>query len=324
MRGTVPDLGSYPEVHCKTLLSSRLYQIPILGSHIRNYNKEMERQIYKEFIFSDADFFIYQRTPRSDASVIGYPSGSLIYDCMDNFTGFSGADPQTDEWEAELCDRADYIWVVSRQLQEKLSRWHSKVRYVPNGVNYEHFSRTRLLAETSIKPKQKQILIYVGTIHDWFDVQLVHEVATKLVDWDIVLVGPSSLPADQMRYLNNKNIIMMGSRDYSKLPELLSTANVAMIPFVLNELNKSTSPIKLFEYLAAGLPVVSTSMPEVLPFIEKGVVSCADSPSEFAAAVLDLAKSNNADRCQEIAKQCSWKNRFLPLLEEIGCSVSPK
>lgn len=102
-----------------------------------------------------------------------------------------------------------------------------------------------------------------------------------------------------------------------ELPSLLAAADIAMIPFVINDLIRGTSPIKLYEYLAAGVPVVATPMPEVLPYVETGAVACAEGPTEFARVVKDLAATANPDRCQEIARKSSWDERFLGVLSTL-------
>jgi glycosyltransferase involved in cell wall biosynthesis len=148
-------------------------------------------------------------------------------------------------------------------------------------------------------------------LFDWFDADLVGKVADKLRDWQIDLIGPHQLSAAQSKALNRSNIRLLGRKDYLELPSLLAAADVAMIPFVINDLIRGTSPIKLYEYLAAGVPVVATPMPEVLPYTETGVVACAEGPTEFARAVKDLAATANPERCQEIARESSWDARFM-------------
>jgi glycosyltransferase involved in cell wall biosynthesis len=90
----------------------------------------------------------------------------------------------------------------------------------------------------------------------------------------------------------------------------MATLDVAMIPFKLTKLIEATSPVKLYEYLAAGLPVVATPMPEVVPFAEGGVVMCRETVKGFAEAVLELRSNGRPMRCQEIAKDHSWGARF--------------
>jgi glycosyltransferase involved in cell wall biosynthesis len=279
----------------------------------------------KRFTQSGAEVFVYERRPQAWNSEIKTTSQYFVYDCMDDWEGFTGSDARTSGWEAELCERADQIWVVSRHLERKLAHWAEKVRYVPNGVDFQHFALARDIREASGGSGSRPKAIYIGTLCDWFDSRLVSEVAKRLRDWQIELIGPQHLSAQQRRWLDQPNIHLLGRCDYQDLPSLLAQADVALIPFVINDLIRGTSPIKLYEYLAAGIPVVATPMPEVLPYIKQGVVACADSPNEFARFIEESAHSANPDRCQEVGRASSWDARFCLLLQgleaELGAPV---
>jgi glycosyltransferase involved in cell wall biosynthesis len=133
-----------------------------------------------------------------------------------------------------------------------------------------------------------------------------------------LLIGPTSLlRPEQREKLSLANIRLLGSQPYQALPELLAQVDVAMIPFMIDDLIKATSPIKLYEYLAAGLPVISTPMPEVLPFVEPGVVTCAESAAEFAQAAEELRSTAATLRRQEVARQHTWVQRFQTALTNL-------
>lgn len=312
VRCTAPNLDFDPSLHTRLMLPSRLYQLPLAGNFFKRMNDSIDQAVFSEFIASKADIFIHYRPPQHYSSVGIELSGPLVYDCIDDWEGFTGADPRIVRWEHTLCERADQIWVVSRHLEEKHASWSDKVRYVPNGVDYPHFANSRIIREAQDKLKTyRPRLIYIGALFDWFNAHLVGEVADQLRDWQIDLIGPYRLSAVQRKALNRPNIRLLGGKDYLELPALLADADVAMIPFVINDLIRGTNPIKLYEYLAAGVPVVATPMPEVLPYVETDVVACAEGPTEFARAVKDLAATANADRCQEIARESSWDARFM-------------
>ncbi|MBP7936786.1 MAG: glycosyltransferase [Phycisphaerae bacterium] len=237
---------------------------------------------------------------------------------MDEWSGFDDADPEIQDKEAALCSLADIIWCVSAPLVEKLKpRFPNKVRYVPNGVNYEFFSRSIALRNRS--PSQGlPVLCYIGALDSWFDSSLVRGVAQQLPEWRIVLVGPPRLSATQLSELALPNITLAGSLDYGQLPLLLSAVDVCMIPFILNDLIRATSPIKLYEYLGAGLPVVSTPLPEVLVHQEAGVVQCESDPRRFAHAVRELQQTNARERRQAVARTRDWQVLFKAALREAG------
>lgn len=327
MRETAPALSYRPTLHYRTLPPSRLFAWPLAASLARRYRRRVEEAVFSDFVSSRADLFIYYHRPLERAARIGALPGPLVYDCMDDWEafGYVGAGAVR-EWEQRLCDRADRIWVVSRHLQEKLADWKDKVHYVPNGVDYPHFARARSLREecdtAQAAAARAPRLIYIGTLEHWFDARLVGEVARLLPDWQVQIVGPSKLDERQQAWLDRGNICLLGRKDYHELPSLLAAASVAMIPFVLSDLIRGTSPIKLYEYLAAGVPVVSTPMPEVLPHVEPGAVVCADDPTEFARLVKECVASGDPDRCQAIARECSWDARFSPVLHDIQKGIS--
>jgi glycosyltransferase involved in cell wall biosynthesis len=313
-------------VHARTSLPGRLHHWSPTRALAARYLRKLERGVFSDFISSRADLFIHYRRPLEHSARIGTLPGPLVYDCVDDWEGFGGGDAaRVRDWEQTLCERAERIWVVSRRLQEKLAAWKDKISYVPNGVDYSHFSRAhdmRSESDAGMRDKSRpRRLIYIGALQHWFDARLVGEVAARLQGWEVQLVGSRQLDERQRAHLARENIRLLGRRDYQELPSLLAEADVAMIPFVLSDLIRGTSPIKLYEYLAAGVPVVASPMPEVLPYVQPGVVGCTDDPAEFARLVEECAASPDPRRCQEIARDSSWEARFLPALDELRGST---
>ncbi|MBN1920599.1 MAG: glycosyltransferase [Anaerolineae bacterium] len=280
-----------------------------------SFSSWQRQHVLASFCGFDADVHVYAAVPAGQ--LISKPP-FLIYDCMDDWSDFPGVSRSLVENERRLCDMADRIWVVSEHLYQKFEPVFSgKLDYVPNGVDYDHFAGVPHLLTAHARP----VLGYVGTLYTWLNVQLIAEVGDRLPDWDIVLVGPNSLNTSQRKMLNRPNIRFLGRQPYELLPTILAGFDVAMIPFVLNDLIRGTSPIKLYEYLAAGLPVVSTPMPEVLVFQEPGIVMCADNPEAFVRSALALKEANHpivVNQRQKIAQQHTWKARFEKALSAIG------
>ena len=307
VRSRRPVLGTPNRV-----ISSCLYpRVLTRLDTVRDWNASKHQAVLDGFFGSEADCQIFASTPvmptwkRRDCV--------RIYDCLDdhdNFPWVTGARrTAVAQYERSLGEWADRIWVVSRRLEEKLSPlFGRKIEYIPNGVDYEHFQRVPQLRP--VGPKGRPRLGYIGTLHNWFDAALVRGVADVLKNWRIVLVGPNFLSSEELRLLGAANIQYAGRISYDRLPEFMATLDVAMIPFKLTKLIEATNPVKLYEYLASGVPVVATPMPEVVPFAETGVVVCRETVEGFSDAVLDLASSHRPARCQEIAKLHSWAARF--------------
>lgn len=326
IRDTAPVMKDQPRVRARTLPPGRLHHWPMTRALARQYLGRVKRGVFSDFISSCADLYIHYSRPHEYSARIGALPGPLVYDCVDDWEGFGGGDAaRARDWEQALCERAERIWVVSRCLQEKLAAWKDKISYVPNGVDYSHFARARDMRAKSdagmCDRGRRPRLIYIGALQHWFDARLVGEVAARLRDWEVHLVGSCQLDGSQRAHLARENVRLLGRRDYQELPRLLAGADVAMIPFVLSDLIRGTSPIKLYEYLAAGLPVIASPMPEVLPYVEPGVVGCTDDPAEFAHLVEECAALPDPDRCQAIACESSWEARFLPALDDLRGSA---
>jgi glycosyltransferase involved in cell wall biosynthesis len=153
---------------------------------------------------------------------------------------------------------------------------------------------------------------------EWFDADLVRTVAERLREWRIVLVGSNHLPASARRRLEGApNIAFRGFMSYDRLPNELGTWDVAMIPFRLNDLTHATSPLKFFEYLAAGLPVVATPMRELLPLAHAGTLALCEDPASFASAAPALLEQADSEALVRRAWEHDWSRRFDFLLPEL-------
>ena len=173
---------------------------------------------------------------------------------------------------------------TSSALQEAKQPLNPNTIFVPHGVDYEHFSRA-VTEDLPVPPDIANIphprLGFIGLIRDWVDLDLLAEVARRRPDWHIVMIGDSTVDLAPYRSLSNMHFL--GRKSYAELPAYCRQFDVGLIPFKLNELTRAVNPIKLREYLAAGLPVVSTPLPEVALY--ERLVNLADSPEGFVRGV---------------------------------------
>lgn len=249
----------------------------------------------------------------------------VIYDAMDDWAAFSNADQKRlIDNENEVVARADIVLAVSRKLYDKHRMLNKNTWLVPNGVDTDFFggamTHHKTESDSLYRYKDRMVVGYVGGIHDWVDVDLIVEAAKLLPDAVFVLIGPA-LKRLQPKFAGAANILYLGPKPYSELIQYVSYFKAGIIPFKLNLLNESTNPIKLYEYLGAGLPVVSTGMPEVVSHAAEGVVYIADEPATFAGKILEAVavadnKTNIGERLA-IAGQNSWASRAETLLELI-------
>jgi hypothetical protein len=202
----------------------------------------------------------------SSADVVGtLGERRIVYHCVDEYSAFTDAAPEIHEREQELLRKAHLVMVCSTALLEGKKRANSAVHLVTHGVDYEHFRRaaevdTPVAVELADLPKP--ILGFHGLIADWVDLPLLAEIARMRPQWSIVLIGRSDTSLRALRSL--PNVHLLGHRPYERLPEYLRGFDIALLPFVNNKLTINANPLKLREYLAAGLPVVATPIPEVV------------------------------------------------------------
>jgi glycosyltransferase involved in cell wall biosynthesis len=189
----------------------------------------------------------------------------VLYYCVDDFASFSGYDrDQVLRDEAALCRRADVVVTTSLALQEAKESLNPHTILVSHGVDYEHFRGA--ITKPQVEPADLASiphprLGFFGLIRDWVDLDLLAEVARRRPEWHFVLLGDSTVDLGSGGALPNMHFL--GRKPYAELPAYCAGFDVGLVPFRINELTRAVNPIKLREYLAAGLPVVSTPLPEV-------------------------------------------------------------
>jgi len=243
------------------------------------------------------------------------PHRLLVYDCLDAVTAFRPGQLDVEAAEAALARRADLVLATSPELEARLRRGNARPVLVPNAADYDHFSRPvsadQIPAEIRALPRP--IAGYVGEVGAWFDTGLVRRLALRHPDWSIVLVGPAS--SEARGALPDPNIHFLGRRPYSELPLYLAGFDCCLIPFRATPLTAAVSPVKLYEYLAAGRPVVSTPLPSVLPFAREVFVG---ADRRFLEAADEAVASRHDDRATEArrrrARENTWDDRLDAIL----------
>ncbi len=250
---------------------------------------------------------------------------ALIYECVDEHSEYPGnmnRKERIQKLETELIAKTALTTVTGRGLLEKKSPLGPRVKLVPNGVDYEAFNAA-LSSPTSIPQDiaslRRPILMYVGAIMQWFDVDLVVRLAQLRRDWSIVLIGPTNL---QLSVLTTEpNVYYLGKRPPRSIPGYVSAASACLIPFQVNELTRYVNPLKLFEYLAVGKPVVSVPMPEVMTLQRRGAIEIRRSAEEFVEAIDFLLNGgHDPEGCLHLARDNSWRKLFASLYHEIADS----
>jgi glycosyltransferase involved in cell wall biosynthesis len=240
----------------------------------------------------------------------GFNAAATVYDCMDELAQFRFAPPSLREREELLLSRADVVFTGGYRLFQSKSRYHSNVHFYGCGVDAEHFSKarqrgTRVPAEVAALPRP--ILGYFGVIDERLDYALLAQIAQEMPDASIVMVGPLA-KVEQESLPNFPNIHWLGQRAYTDLPALVKSFDVCLMPFALNDATQYINPTKTLEYMAAGKPVVSTAVPDVLHHFTP-IVDVALTAEEFIAAIHRAARSTRAELIEQgidRANRASW------------------
>jgi GT2 family glycosyltransferase len=244
----------------------------------------------------------------------------VVYDCMDDHAGFvvdeddasSSARQRIHDQEAELVERSDLVLATSRMLHEKLLGSTRKLLLVPNAADFEHFNRPRSGPLPASMPRP--IIGYYGAISSWFDAELIAHAARERPAWSFVLAG-STVGADLDSLEGLANVHLLGEMPYELVAGLLHQFDVACIPFKLNSLTLATNPVKFYEYVSAGKPVVSVKLPELAPYegYYYAVQSTEDFVDQLERALAEDSPELREERI-ELGRRNTWETRFRSLV----------
>lgn len=233
----------------------------------------------------------------------------IVYDCMDDHAGFGNVHPQMFEAEELLISRSDVLLVTSHHLLDRVRTSNPAAVLVPNAADFEHFRFAPPVRPSDLPSIGQPIVGYYGAISEWFDADLLLELARARPDWQFVLVG-NSVGGRVASLRRLANVHLLGERPYATLPAYLHAFDVCLIPFVKTRLTDATNPVKLFEYLSAGKPVVASNLDEIRHYDE--YLKIASTPGEWLDAIkASLASVDLAAAEQRIAfaRQNSWEER---------------
>lgn len=273
------------------------------------------------------DHVLWYYTPMAMAFTRHLRPLAVVYDCMDELSAFRGAPPTMRSREAELLRKADLVFTGGHSLYEAKRSQHPNIHAFPSSVDKEHFATAR-----SIKvdpPDQAYIphprVGYFGVVDERMDLTLLVKMADARPDLQLVMVGPV-VKIDMRALPRRANIHWLGQKSYKELPAYIAGWDVAMLPFARNESTKFISPTKTPEYLAAGKPVVSTSIRDVVrPYGEDGLARIADAPSDFIAAIdAALAEDPKAmiRKADAMLARTSWDQTWSRMSQLLAAAIS--
>ena len=250
----------------------------------------------------------------------------FVYYCVDEYRLFDGYDAsRIAQLEDSLLDRADLVIASADALLESRRRRRSDTVLVPHGVEFDHFAsawRSPPNPPSDVADLPQPIFGFFGLIHHWMDLELLADVARMRPNYSFVLIGEAKVDTSILDGLDN--VLMLGRRPYSQLPAYCAAFDAGLMLFRDTLMTRHVNPIKMYEYLAAGLPVISTSLPEANRFPK--AIQIAASSREFAQAcdaVASQTQSHNREATSQFVAAEDWsvKVEYLSnLVMTAGCS----
>ena len=250
----------------------------------------------------------------------------FVYYCVDEYTHFEGFDSKRiAAAENELIDGADVVITTSEPLLEAKRSRRADVVLVRHGVDYDHFARawrSALPRPADLATIPGPLFGFFGLIHHWVDCALLAEVARRRPSYSFVLIGDCKSDVSELQALDN--VHLLGRRPYEELPAYCAAFDAGMLLFARNAMTRSVNPVKMYEYLAAGLRIVSTPLPEAKRF--EGPIIVADTAEAFAGAcdrVLAEHSSCDANCISRLVEGETWASKVEYLSDIITAKTNP-
>jgi len=308
-----PSVGAHIEISHKP--GGIMIAVPVLpeglggADAIKAQRKLVEQMLARE---PEAGRIFWYYTPMALAFTSHLECNLCVYDNMDELSAFRGASAELLALEQKLFAKADLVFTGGMSLYEAKRSRHHSVHPFPSSIEFDHFAKARRMSGPEPQDQARiphPRLGFFGVIDERMDVDLVRDAASLKPDWHFVMIGPvvkidvSSLP-------QGPNIHWLGGKSYADLPRYLSGWDAGLMPFARNEATRFISPTKTPEFLAAGVPVVSTAITDVVrPYGEKGLVEIAQTPQDVVAkaeALLARAKEPWLQKVDRHLAAGSW------------------
>jgi glycosyltransferase involved in cell wall biosynthesis len=244
----------------------------------------------------------------------------VVYYCIDEWSKFGYLDGAKMAAQEEiLCRKADIVFATAKSLEERRKPFNPETHLASHGVDYELFSKS-LSDATPIAPEiaalPKPVIGFFGLIHEWVDLKLIAHIAARHPEWSIAMIGKHSVDVSWLA--KYPNVHFLGRKLYTDLPSYCKGFAAGLIPFAVNELTLNVNPIKLREYLSAGVPVVSTALPEVGYY--RDVCEVASNYDEFEQGIVKVIAEDTPElrrRRSDAMRSETWEQR----VAELGTKV---
>ncbi len=284
--------------------------VPWFKPWVRRFNRLSLLRKYRKLCARHgiSDPILVTTFPHAVDFLKAVPEGTKIYYCVDDFLDYPGVNHR--DWaamEAELLGAVDGLVVTSRDLARKRVN-DCPLLHLPHGVDFDHFTRPAGEPVAALEGLPRPILGFFGLIGPWVDLELIAFLSAQFPSVSFVLLGRADV--DLRPLANRPNVYPLGFVPYADLPAHARSFDVGLIPFVLNRLTRAVNPLKLLEYFALGLPVLSTRLPELEDVA--GPLRLAETRDEFVQglrAILESKPGRCAAAARAAARHNTWDER---------------
>jgi UDP-galactopyranose mutase len=325
-----PVVGSAPGIGFEHVRDGLSVVVPVLPEGHADGPETVARLLGEVLAAEDVDApVLWYYTPLAQQWTRAIEPLAVVYDCMDELSGFAGAPPLLPILETKLLMLADLVFTGGRSLYEAKRNLARSVHLFPSSVDAEHFRVARQPIEDPADQRHipRPRIGFAGVIDERMDRRLLADLAALRPDWSFVLVGPVMKIEDSV-LPRGDNLHYLGQRPYEQLPAYLSGWDAGILPFALNDATRFISPTKVPEYLAAGLPVVSTPIRDVVrPYEQLRLARIGGSAAEFAAAIDEALREDRGTRLAAADKflaRTSWDRTWREMSALVDEVVAPR
>ncbi len=322
-----PKLKSWKTDQSHPLPHITVYSLPPVLPYFNKYRwinrlnqKKLARyvsRLSKKHGFTDPLLWVY--SPTTVDSVDAIPHSALVYDCVDRHSAYGGLmnPAMVDDMELELTAKADMVFATAKSLWQRLYKVNQKAVFIPNGANYARF-----YAASQPQPKPEDfpagedpVFAFVGALQSCIEYSYIAYAAKAQPDWRFIFLGRQLPDVDLSSLQKLPNCHFLGLRPNEQLPQYLAHCDVCLNLFDQSDLSRDVSPLKFFEYLATGKPIVSTPQPEQILQYAKDI-HIAASPEEFLEKCREALQDTDPRRTARriaLGKACSWDERVMQM-----------
>ena len=254
-----------------------------------------------------------------------FPYRFVVYDIMDEYTKFSIAPKDVVDLENNLLEKAKVVFTGTNSLYHEKKKKHDNITFVQCGVDFDMFNDASEREESTpivdALNIEHPVIGYIGGLNERIDSELIEYIAEKRKNWNILLVGPVQRSFHLSK--EHKNIICTGLKPYDQLPHYMSIFDVAILPYRMSGATFFINPVKLLEYMAAGKPVVSVPIPDIIEFYDK-YIEIVDDHESFVEALSRVIEKPDHEKLSaglELAKTKSWNSMVNIMLEKVSKEI---